>query len=409
MSKIKIKNFGPIKEGYPDHGGFLNINDVTVFIGNQGSGKSTVAKIISTLTWLEKALNRGDITKAKISNAAFWEFFKYHRIHNYFKEDTEIEFIGEKLHLKYSKSLPYPEITLKDQHSYKVPKIMYVPAERNFLSVVKNAYGLTNLPRSLYTFAEELRKGQNQLNEQKISLPIEGISYRYDKEEDISYLVSDQYQVNLLESSSGYQSLVPLYLVTKFLSEELLTGKDMRREQLSVEQNVRRKNEISSIMFDTSLTDQEKAEKVKKVDEKYLNSCFVNIIEEPEQNLFPTSQWQMLKSLLSFNNSQSGNKLVITTHSPYIINYLSITIQGAYLANKIGHDETLIKKLSNLIPKNSLVPGESVDIYQIDDKSGVIHKLPNPESIPSDQNYLNQSLRHGNEIFDSLLEIEEEI
>ena len=65
MNKIRIKNFGPIKEGYQEEGGWMDIKKVTVFIGNQGSGKSTVAKVVSTLIWMEKALNRGDIEEPK--------------------------------------------------------------------------------------------------------------------------------------------------------------------------------------------------------------------------------------------------------------------------------------------------------------------------------------------------------
>jgi len=61
MSKIRIKNFGPIKEGFLEDDGFLDIKKVTIFIGNQGSGKSTVAKLISTMMWLEKALYRGSV------------------------------------------------------------------------------------------------------------------------------------------------------------------------------------------------------------------------------------------------------------------------------------------------------------------------------------------------------------
>ncbi|GHV18353.1 hypothetical protein FACS1894169_14940 [Bacteroidia bacterium] len=99
MSKIKIKNFGPIKDGLGNNE-WLDINKVTVFIGNQGSGKSTIAKVISTLTWLEKALNRGDI-KSNLSKDDFFELFKYQRINNYFKVDTLIEYEGEILSLKF--------------------------------------------------------------------------------------------------------------------------------------------------------------------------------------------------------------------------------------------------------------------------------------------------------------------
>ena len=65
MSRIKIKNFGPIKEGLGEE--WIDINKLTVFIGNQGSGKSTIAKLFSTFTWIEKALIRGDIEQ-HISN-----------------------------------------------------------------------------------------------------------------------------------------------------------------------------------------------------------------------------------------------------------------------------------------------------------------------------------------------------
>lgn len=63
MSRIRIKNFGPIKEGLRENDGWLDVKKVTVFIGNQGSGKSTVAKLISVFTKIEKSLVRGDFKK----------------------------------------------------------------------------------------------------------------------------------------------------------------------------------------------------------------------------------------------------------------------------------------------------------------------------------------------------------
>lgn len=47
MARIRIKNFGPIRQGRLDNDGWLDIKKVSVFIGNQGSGKSCVAKLIS--------------------------------------------------------------------------------------------------------------------------------------------------------------------------------------------------------------------------------------------------------------------------------------------------------------------------------------------------------------------------
>ena len=87
-----------------------------------------------------------------------------------------------------------------------------------------------------------------------------------------------------------------------------------------MEQSVRRNGEIHKVVEDVYLSESDKIQKVKEINSKYLNTCLINIVEEPEQNLFPESQKQLLYSLLKFNNLLSGNKLILTTHSPYLIN-----------------------------------------------------------------------------------------
>jgi predicted ATPase len=57
--RLFLKNFGPIGPGLSDNGGWIDFKRVTVFIGNQGAGKSTVAKLFSAFSWMEKALVRG--------------------------------------------------------------------------------------------------------------------------------------------------------------------------------------------------------------------------------------------------------------------------------------------------------------------------------------------------------------
>lgn len=406
MSKIKIKNFGPIKEGYQENDGWLDIKKVTVFIGNQGSGKSTVAKVFSTLSWMEKALNRGDIDKGKLDHNMFFRFFEYQRIRNYFRDDTVIEYEGDSAIIRYNRKLDWPEVEYLNYNSFNVPKIMYVPAERNFLSVVKNAYGIKNLPDTLYTFAEELRKGQLELNGKLLQLPISKLGYKYNNANETSYIVGKNFELDLLESSSGFQSFVPLYLVTKFLTDELQKGENVLREQLNVEQSVRRNKEIAEVMFNTSLTESEKSRKVNEIDSKYLNTCFINIVEEPEQNLFPTSQKQMLFSLLEFNNLNKENKLVLTTHSPYLINYLTLAVKADTLKEKIKSDKSK-NKLQKIVPFTSTVHADDLAIYQLDEEKGIIDSLESYNGLPSDENSLNEKLGESNELFAQLLEIQQ--
>lgn len=406
MTKIRIKNFGPIKEGYLENDGWMDIEKVTVFIGNQGSGKSTVAKVFSTLTWIEKALNRGDIDN-NFSIHKFKNHFQYQRIHNYFRDDTEIEYVGNTIKLSYiAQTMKGPIVESISGHPYQVPKIMYVPAERNFLSVVKNAYGIKNLPDTLYTFAEELRKGQLELNGTLLQLPISKLKYKYNNDNETSYIVGDGFELDLLESSSGFQSFVPLYLVTKFLTDELQKGESILRGQLSVEQSVRRNKEIAEVMFNENFSTEEKSAKVKQIDSKYLNTCFINIVEEPEQNLFPTSQKQMLYSLLELANLNEANKLIVTTHSPYLINYLALAVKASSLYEKVN-DKKQKNKLNKIVPLGSTIRPDAYAIYQLNEVEGTIEKLEPYNGLPSDENTLNEMLGEGNELFAKLLEIEQ--
>ena len=107
-----------------------------------------------------------------------------------------------------------------------------------------------------------------------------------------------------------------------------------------------------------------------------------------------------------------GNKLIVTTHSPYIINYLSIAIQGEYLEREIKksvNKDILLPKLYSLIPKESLISASNVVVYQLDEKDGSVKKLETIDGIPSDKNFLNDTLVESNLLFDSLLEIEQEL
>lgn len=409
MSKIKIKNFGPIKEGFNENGNeWMDIKKVTIFIGNQGSGKSTLAKVISTLAWMEKAMNRDEILGPK-SLKEFQKYFHYQNLSGYFKETTTIEYYGEAYSIIYnSEEKPYTITTKNNSGKYVVPKIMYVPAERNFLSVIRNATGVRGLPEPLFDFAEELKRGQNEIKEGKVELPINGVYYKYDKESDTSFIIGADFNINLLVASSGFQSIVPLFLVSKNLAHIIQNGSEINPSNISVIQSIKMNEELVKIMLDNKLTDTEKINMSNEIEAKYQNKCFINIVEEPEQNLFPTSQWEILRSLLEFNNMSEGNKLIITTHSPYIINFLSIAIQAGYLKKKI-ESRDLLEKLNKMVSLKSSIQSSDVAIYQLDEENGTITKLPDYEGIPSDKNYLNMIIKKGNKVFDSILELEEEI
>ena len=415
MSRIKIKNFGPVREGGQTNDGWIDIKKVTVFIGNQGSGKSTVAKLISTFMWIEKALVRGDYDKKwfERKNNLKNQYLNYHRLENYLKnsgvDKTVIEYEGDAFSIVYRND----SLVIKEVHNeeYLLPQIMYVPAERNFITYVKTPRELKISSESLKEFLTEFDNAKNEIKG-LIHLPINNIDIEYDKLNDTLNLEGEGYRVKLTEASSGFQSLVPLFLVSGYLANSVRRQRETNKETMSSEEMQRFKKGVEDIWNNNNLTDEQKRVALSVLSAKFNKTAFINIVEEPEQNLFPSSQWQMLQSLLKYNSMNKGNKLIMTTHSPYIINYLSIAIQGKYLESKIkksSQRDKLLSNLYNLIPQESLISADEVVVYQLDEKDGSIIKLETIEGIPSDKNYLNQTLEESNLLFDSLLEIEQEL
>lgn len=410
MSKIKIQNFGPIKKGLQENNGWIDITKVTVFIGNQGSGKSTIAKLISSFSWIEKALVRGDYDKTwfEKENRLKNHFLKYHRLDNYLNDglfnQTTINYIGDAFQISYESGLL--TISENENRNYSLPQIMYVPAERNFIAYVKNPNELKLSSDSLKEFLTEFNNAKKNIKG-IIPIPINEVNLEYDDLNELINIKGDNYKVQLTDASSGFQSLVPVYLVSKYLSESV-KNQSGNKESMSVDETNRFKKSVDEIYSNDSLTSEQKRLAMSVLSSKFNKTSFINIVEEPEQNLFPISQWGLLKELLKFNNINKSNQLIITTHSPYIVNYLSIAVQAGYLKDKIKTDY-LSDKLNKIVPSKSTVNAKDLSIYQLDENLGTITKLKDYDGIPSDSNFLNDSLADGNRLFDSLLEIEQEL
>jgi predicted ATPase len=418
MPRLKIQNFGPIKTGYTQGDGFFDIPKVTVFIGSQGSGKSTIAKLISTFMWMEKVLVRGNYTKDIFTVDDFRdERLPYHRLEGYLRPDTELEYVGEA----YTISFKNNEINIQEHKDsdYSLPHIIYIPSERNIIPVASNAGKLKDIPGALIDFISEYTRALNKLQE-PIRLPISDVFVEYNKSKNAVLIKGNDYDIKLQDTASGFQSMVPLYLVSWYLYKSITSKKN--GESYSSEEKIRLDELSEKILSNPELTDELKSIALSKLGKRYKKTSFISIIEEPEQNLFPESQCKLLYELLEFsnaatqNNELSLNKLILTTHSPYLIGFLNMVIQASYLKTKIEASEnkssSLLEKLYNIVPDKSLIDISNVAIYQlgnIDDKNGCISKLSTDSGILSDNNYLNSILIDGNRKFDALLEIEEDI
>lgn len=408
MIKVKIKNFGPIQKGYLDGEYLLEVRRVTVFIGNQGSGKSTVAKLISLLIWIEKAMVKGTIRQDELNtNNRFVKELAYQRIDKYLKPNTQIEYEGQAFTIKYENGIFGAKKS--DNNGYLLPKIMYAPAERTFLSVVDRPDKLKNLPRTLYTFNDEFDHAKD-LYADGLQLPINNVTFEYDKLNKIAHIVGENrsFKLRLSEASSGFQSTVPLYLVTKYLSDRLTAEEDPSIQETSLEDQKKIEKEVKSIMEDTLLTPEVRQAYLRQISAKRKPVCFVNIVEEPEQNLFPSSQQGVLYELLKYANQAAGNKLILTTHSPYLINYLTLAVKANTLKDKTPTG-ALSHKLQEIVPLQASINADDLVIYELDETTGTIKKLETYNGLPSDENELNEKLGESNEMFAQLLEIQQSL
>jgi AAA15 family ATPase/GTPase len=301
MSQLRIKNFGPIRQGMVTTEGWLEFKRVTVFIGNQGSGKSTLAKMFSTFSWMEKALVRGDYDKkwferkGRLKN----QLLSYHRLEHYSHSDTEygteLEYKGDAFTISYVKGqLTIQDIRKTGEQTYQLPQVMYVPAERNFIAYVRHPRELKLSSEALKEFLTEFDKAKTGLGA-TVKLPINNTEIEYDKLNDILNIKGQGHRLRLTDASSGFQSLVPLYLVSQHLSKSV-QSKSKEQQPMSTEELARFKKWAESIFRDETLTEEQQRAAISTLSASFNKTAFLNIVEEPEQNLFPSSQWEMLKS-----------------------------------------------------------------------------------------------------------------
>ena len=393
MSNITIRNFGAIKEQSAP----IEIKKVTFFIGNQGSGKSTVAKLIATFMWIEKALVRGDYDKKWIERKNKFKntFLPYHRIENYLKENTFIQYEGEAYMITYEKG--FLKIEEKKSNNYSLPQIMYVPSERNFIAYVKSPKELKLSSEALKDFLTEFDNSKGIVK--NLELPINNAILDYDKLNDTLNLKGDDYKIKLTEASSGFQSFAPIYMVSRYLAKSVEKQSEIK-VGMSGNEKDRFRKEVEKIYSSKELTEEQKNIAISVLSKKFNKTSFINIVEEPEQNLFPTSQRDMLYSLLKINNDIPANKLIITTHSPYLVNYVSVSVEAGKLKQGVIAEKG--GQLSEIVPINA----DDLAIYQLKEEDGTIELLDSYEGIPSDENFLNNEIGRTNELFADLLDLQ---
>ena len=123
------------------------------------------------------------------------------------------------------------------------------------------------------------------------------------------------------------------------------------------------------------------------------------IIEEPEAHLFPIAQKDVM-NLISLMINSTNSKVIITTHSPYILTSTNILLYS----QKVENQHTKLNKI--VIPKNLRVSYENFAAYKVDNSEKVLESLLDEESHMINTNYIDEVSSITNSELDELITME---
>ena len=394
MNKIKIQNIGAISNVE------LDLNKVTVIIGPQSSGKSTIAKIISYCQWVEKR----NILDGEYKYDVFEQLLDFHRLDiNYFSDNSFFEYHSDYINISYKGKELKQSISLKKSNfEYQRSKNIYIPAERNFVSVIPNLNKYNETNDNIMSFVYDWSSAKRSFTKQRklpiLNLEIDFYNNNDDEKKDsaILFLQNKNKEISLRSGSSGLQSVVPLIVIIEYLTDIIYT----EEHSLSV-------NELKamiSLFSDKDFTDyllpklqlakeinkeniqkmiREITDEVRTKRSSYYATNF--IIEEPEQNLFPQNQKDLIYYIFNKLNSEKDHSLLITTHSPFILYAINNCLMGAVIADKLNEEEK-----QEFESKDSWISPDKVNVFQIDENNGTITSIKNPKTGTVDKHYFNE-------------------
>ena len=367
--QLIVKSFGPVKDLD------ITFKKVTLFIGDQGTGKSCVAKLFSMFKWLEKVLSQ---KKYKLNyfeqyNRFLTKVCSYHRIDSFIRTDSYLRFESNLYIFEYKSGSFKIYDNNEDVGLFRtndqnedvdgLAKIMYVPAERSIVSVAENKTKLLKeLPDSSETFSDEFVNAKKYFKS-GYELPFEGLHFEYDSLNEVGWISGDDYKVRLINASSGIQSSLPMCMVSEYLSKMIA---DREEVKLSKEEKDKLEKRVAEIMQDDAISDSIKDMMIRQLSSANRYDRFINIVEEPELNLFPQSQMEVLRSLVAINFSSEQNMLVLTTHSPYSLAILNMLVMGAKLYQRANEADRA--EIERILPHKYHLNENDVAAYRLSSK-----------------------------------------
>lgn len=323
---IIIKNFGPLKEVEID-----DIKPLTVFIGKSAGGKSIIMKVIVLMRYIYKMVNiRSYLKNAKITRSPFKLRFNsllHDGLKGMITAQTEIyytvEINGNKYTLKYTNRGLQSDINIPDKDLIFF-KEAYVSGMRSLIPIwASKAVSVKgeNLGFFFHETFNDFNDATDVIKEQKLEYLNLKMKVRKSgnrpKLFTIESLQNDAVPIELRYASSGIQTSAPLVAIVHYFAQEFSFKDAFQRSVL----NYLYKQDLL-----TKFTLGINRNKLGK---------YVHIhIEEVELSLAPKDQRAFMSNLVEevFHKNKKDRKLglMVSTHSPYIVNHLNVLLRAGY-------------------------------------------------------------------------------
>lgn len=319
MESIIIRHFGPVQDIVIE-----DIKPLTILIGESGSGKSTIMKVISLFQWLYKMMCiRSYLKYSGVKKSVFrFQFDSYIKnngmsgflypdtVFVYKNGSTTIEYSGKKLRGTNS-YVPRDELSLE--------KIVYVSDKRNIIpdiydgnaKIQKRLFYLNDTYDNYLAATDSIKEMEIDYLGVKFQVRKVGNTVRH---QIVSSNTDEKYSINLNDASSGTKNVIPLELIVEYFAKYYDLVDSMNHSIFSY---VSKADSLKDFKATTNIGEFP----VKRVS---------ILLEEPELSLYPDYQLRLMDFLVNrcfvSHSKEYEMSLILATHSPYIVNYLNVLI-----------------------------------------------------------------------------------
>ena len=448
MQKIVIDNFGPVKHAE------IEIKPLLVLIGEQATGKSTIAKLIYFFKTLSEDFRKHyygmltlpkdlDSELIKVTRKKFFEYFGS----DYYSEKATITYFysenktvsicigaGAEFGIRISEGFFDMGGLGQQLRSIKAGLLLRI-ASSDDISDAINMFWEQNRVEQLNKFSELI----NQIfcnSHNDLAYIIAG------RNATISY--SDFYDGMLtaslfrMEAQGTKENDIKEETADEILTLEFLQRVSRMRQQLNKsgnfagvvlnapKENIDVLNTAHGLICDVikgdyiSGTDEKitlegnkyvylkNASSGQKESIRILQDAFLGInsgnnvfrvIEEPEAHIFPEAQMYLLQLLAILLNNTENNQLIITTHSPYVLTVIN-NLMHAY---SVGQNNP--EKVREIVNEYSWIDPKKVNAYMLTIANGA-ERIIDDEVNMIDAEKIDGVSEKLNEDYDKLLDIE---